>query len=78
MPLPRRVNQMDMEGTRVTPAAFEPMTSRRNRKYDKTSSQRSGNLFSRFGNIGCVIQVLIALVFILVIVGLCSSLAWRV
>ncbi len=70
MPLPRRVNQVDMEGTRVTPAAFEPTTSRRNANRQNVR-QRSGNLFSRFGNIGCAIEVLIALVFILVVIGLC-------
>ncbi|HVN15608.1 MAG TPA: PBP1A family penicillin-binding protein [Anaerolineales bacterium] len=29
MPLPRRVDQIDMDGTRVTPAAYEPTTGRR-------------------------------------------------
>jgi 1A family penicillin-binding protein len=72
MPLPpRRVNQTDIGGTRVTPAAFEPITSPRNRSTQNVKP-RNGNLFSRFGNIGCVVRVLIALVFILVIIGLCS------
>ena len=70
MPLPRRVHPMDMEGTRVTPAAFEPITSRRNRSTQNVKP-RNGNFFSQFGNIGCVIRVLIGLVFILVIIGLC-------
>ena len=69
MPLPRHVYQMDLEGTRVTPAAFEPTTSRQNRNTQNVG-QRSGKLFSRFGNMSCVIRALIALVFILVIVGL--------
>ncbi|HUH96516.1 MAG TPA: PBP1A family penicillin-binding protein [Anaerolineales bacterium] len=69
MPLPRRVNQMDMEGTRVTPAAFEPTTSRRNANRQNVG-RRGGNWFTRFGTIGCVIQTLIALVFLLVILGL--------
>jgi 1A family penicillin-binding protein len=69
MPLPRRVNEIDVEGTRVTSAAFEPTTSRRNANRQNTA-QRNGNWFSRFGNIGCMIQILIALLFILAIVGL--------
>jgi 1A family penicillin-binding protein len=69
MPLPRRVNQVDMEGTHVTPAVFEPTTRPRNANR-RNVRQRSGNLFSRFGTIGCMIRFLITLVFILVIVGL--------
>jgi 1A family penicillin-binding protein len=55
--------------TRVTPAAFEPMTGRRNGNRQNVR-RRSGNWFSRFGIVGCVMQILIALLFILVIVGL--------
>ena len=49
MPLPRRVNQMDMEGTRVTPAAFEPTTRRRNANQQNVR-RRNGNWFPRFRN----------------------------
>ena len=69
LPLPRRVNQMDVEGTRVTPAAFEPVTSPRNRTPQNVHPEKR-NLFFRFGYLGCAIQILIALVFILVVFGL--------
>jgi 1A family penicillin-binding protein len=70
LPLPRRVNQINVEGTRVTPAAFEPVTTPRNRTPPNVRPRRR-NLFFRFGYLGCAIQVLIALVFILVVFGLC-------
>ncbi len=57
------------EKTRVTPAAFEPTTSRRNGNRQNVR-RRSGNWFSRFRIVGCVMQILIAILFILVIVGL--------
>ncbi len=69
MPLPRRVNQVDVEGTRVTPAAFEPTTVLETQS-DKMSGEEAGIGLLEFGTIGCVIQVLIALVFLLVIAGL--------
>jgi 1A family penicillin-binding protein len=70
MPLPRRVTQVDLEGTRVTQAAFEPTTRPRGTP-PAPVQKRSGNIFSRFGNFGCVIQILIALVFVFVVIGLC-------
>ncbi len=57
------------EKTRVTLAAFEPTTSRRNANRQNVQ-RRSGNWFSRFRPIGCAIRVLIALLFILVIISL--------
>ena len=51
------------------PAAFEPTTGHRNGNRQNVR-RRSGNWFSRLGIIGCVIQILIALLFILVIAGL--------
>ena len=57
------------EKTRVIPATFEPTTGHRNANQQNVR-RRSGNWFSRFGTIGCAIQVLIALLFILVIIGL--------
>ena len=69
MPLPRRVNQVDLEGTRVTPAAFEPTTRRRSANRQAVQ-KRNGNWFTRYGTIGCLIQILIAFLFVLVIIGL--------
>ena len=57
------------EITRVTPAALEPTIGRRNANRQAVR-KRSGNWFSRSGTIGCVIRVLIALLFILVIISL--------
>jgi len=48
---------------------FEPTTAVE-RKPAKVGEE-AGNWFSRFGIIGCVIRVLIALLFILVIISLC-------
>src|SRR5258708_33817534 len=70
MPLPRRVSEIDSEGTRVTPAAFEPTTSRRSRTRPKVRLTNR-NLFLRYGVVGCIVQILIGLVFIFVIFGLC-------
>jgi membrane peptidoglycan carboxypeptidase len=70
LPLPRRVNQIDIEGTRVTQAAFEPVTRPRNRNI-QTVQPRSENIFRRFGNFGCILQVLILFLFVFVFVGLC-------
>ena len=57
------------EATRATPAAFEPTTRRRNANR-RNVQKRGGNWFFRFGAVGCIIQILIAILFILVIVGL--------
>src|ERR1700690_1756496 len=68
MPLPRRVNQTDIEGTRVTPAAFEPTSQHRNGGRKKVK-KGSGNFLSGFG---CVIQILIALLFVLLVAVLAA------
>ena len=70
MPLPRRVDEIDTDGTRVTPAAYETRTSRRNGTPPPVPS-RSGMPKFNFRNWGCLIRGLIVIVFILVIVGLC-------
>lgn len=86
MPLPRRVDQIDMDGTRVTPAAYEPATGRRyapTRVPQPPPPPANKPTFSfDFGNIswkdinwrgglGCFFRVLIAVIFITAIVGLC-------
>ncbi len=87
MPLPRRVDETDMDGTRVTRAAYEPAS--RQRPAQAVASQpvsqprqpvppQSGYL-SGFGNInwrgsmGCFLRGLILSVFLFVIVGLCAG-----
>ena len=78
MPLPRRVSETDMDGTRVTPAAFETKTN----PYRTTSPSRpipprrsqagfGSNAINRFRNWGCLVRVLIVALFIMIIVGLC-------
>lgn len=84
MPLPRRVDEIDVEGTRVTRAAYEP-TSRHvplepEGNAADTSSQFN-NLLSRLkipsinwrGNMGCVLRGLIVTTFAVVIFGLCAG-----
>jgi penicillin-binding protein 1C len=76
MPLPRRVDQIDMEGTRVTPAAYGSTTHRPSqaRRY---SSSAPFNFNIDFNNMnwrkgmGCLIRGLIVTAFLMVITGIC-------
>ncbi len=72
MPLPRRVDEIDTGGTRVTPAAYEVKTNRRYASQVPVPP-RSGVPSFEFHSInwGCLLRGLIVLVFILVAVGLC-------
>ncbi|MDD2920896.1 MAG: PBP1A family penicillin-binding protein [Anaerolineales bacterium] len=73
MPLPRRVTELDLEGTRVTPAAYEP-TSRQRPSTPPPPRQRFN--FGRIdwrGSTGCVLRGLIISAFLFVIVGLCAG-----
>jgi membrane peptidoglycan carboxypeptidase len=77
MPLPRRVNEIDMEGTQVTRAAYE---STQNQQYSlppRPQSQptgqprhRSRSNFNWRGNMGCLLRILIALAFVAIVLGL--------
>ncbi len=74
MPLPRHVSELDVEGTRVTPAAFETKTGRRYGTQIPLASRKNGgrkNLDIR--NLGCLLRGLILLVFVMVVIGLCLS-----
>ncbi|HEY2981121.1 MAG TPA: transglycosylase domain-containing protein, partial [Anaerolineales bacterium] len=78
MPLPRRVDEIDMEGTRVTPAAYEPTTNRRPRQQVRQFSNTNPATFSiDLNNInwrksaGCLLRGMIVMAFLFVIVGLC-------
>ncbi len=78
MPLPRRVDQIDLDGTRVTPAAYEPATGQRAAATRITTPPRvsmpSFNLRNiKWRNMGCFLRVLIALAFVAVIFLLCMG-----
>jgi len=69
MPLPRRVDEIDMDGTRVTPAAYEPATNRR-----AVGSSPSFNFKKIWrGNMGCFLRALIVSVFAMLVIGVCSG-----
>ena len=83
MPLPRRVDEIDMEGTRVTPAAYGTTAS--NRRAGATSNttphnnikhhtKKSGFNFRNWRNsLGCFSYGLIISLFVLVFLLLCSG-----
>jgi penicillin-binding protein 1C len=83
MPLPRRVDAIDMDGTRVTPAAYEPATSgrragtaRTHGAYGRAVPSRKPLFFNirNFRNrLGCLSYGLVAALFLLVIVLLCAG-----
>ncbi|MEW6405254.1 MAG: transglycosylase domain-containing protein, partial [Chloroflexota bacterium] len=89
MPLPHRVNEIDLEGTRVTPAAYEPTTDRKLAAARTRISQPPvtttlspsffDTLRARFaaikwrGNLGCFLRGVITMAFIGVVVALCSG-----
>jgi len=78
MPVPRRVSETDMGGTRVTSAAFETKTNPRNTTpppppYRSQTRGNNNSGFNRFKNWGCLLRGLIVGVFLLVIVGLCLA-----
>lgn len=72
MPLPRRVDALDIEGTHVTPAAFEPTTSRRRAVPPRNPSLTGGIPFN-FRNWGCLVRGLIVVAFVFVVIGLCLT-----
>ncbi len=73
MPLPRRVDEIDTEGTRVTPAAFSTRTSPRNGNPPPVPPRSASGFNFNFPamNWGCLIRGLIVVLFIFVIAGLC-------
>src|SRR5512141_138897 len=74
MPLPRRVDQVDLEGTRVTPAAVNVPTGGTTRKpitqrpVTSPPSAAPPTSFNWRGLIGCFVYGLIGLFFVGVIV----------
>ena len=81
MPLPRRVDEIDLEGTRVTRAAYEPTARHVPVEPQQNISSQFGNILSKFkipsinwrGNTGCFLRGLIVMVFAVVIFGLCAG-----
>lgn len=86
MPLPRRVDQIDTDGTRVTPAAFNRPTGSRPpvrvapqvpparppaRPAPRFDLNQTLNDINWRGGMGCFLRLFIAGVFILVVLGLC-------
>jgi 1A family penicillin-binding protein len=69
MPLPRRVDETDLEGTRVTRAAYEPMTGGR----PPAGPPSSFRNFNWRSNAGCMLRGLIFAAFAALIVGLCVT-----
>ncbi|HAV78402.1 MAG TPA: hypothetical protein DCX53_13725 [Anaerolineae bacterium] len=78
MPLPRRVDQLDMEGTRVTPAAYGSTSRPRNTQTRSTSTPRPSqpppkrrtiSLEWLSGSGGCFIRALVFSLFGLVILA---------
>lgn len=79
MPLPRRVNEIDLDGTRVTRAAYEP-TSRQVPpqlpKYlppTEPNTMPRPHFLRRRGAVGCLLRGLIVSLFLLVIAGVMAG-----
>jgi penicillin-binding protein 1C len=81
MPLPRRVEENDLEGTRVTRAAYEPVTSNRPATYVRSAQPEAETSSFKFdfrkinwrSNTGCILRILIFSAFAVLILGLCSG-----
>lgn len=74
MPLPRRVDEIDLNATRVTPAAFEtPSRPLVTRATVPAAGQNKKNKKINKKNLGCLVRGLIIAVFIIVALGLVLS-----
>lgn len=87
MPLPRRVDEIDLDGTRVTRAAYQSAANQRREPKPKPQTppapapasqprtqplhQPSSPILRYFANSGCFLRGLIAMAFLAVISGLC-------
>ncbi len=72
IPLPQRVNETDIEGTRVTPAAFVTQTGPAPSAYHGSSPPGGGAVFRLDPrSAGCLIRSFIVVLFLMVVVGLC-------
>ena len=68
MPLPRRVEELDMGATQVTPSAFKPFTGPTRRV---SSSRRRSPNWLKVG--GCLLRGLILSLFVLIALGLITA-----
>ncbi len=66
MPLPNRVDELDMGGTRVSPAALEKTTG----AYPRRRRGKPGRGFNSRKTFGCLLRGLIVLIFVVVALGL--------
>ena len=76
MPLPRRVDEIDVEGTRVTRAAYEPAprpSAPPPQPPNIPPVQSKISSFFRRENMGCFLRGLIALIFVVVVIGLLAG-----
>ena len=75
MPLPRRVNEIDVEGTRVTRAAYEPTSRQVPPQQTKISTPVTRPPVKKFfrGGMGCFLRGLIVSAFALVVLGLLAG-----
>ncbi len=73
MPLPRRVDERDMEGTRVTRAAYEPTSRQIPPQPQIPPAQKKLSLSNLRGNTGCFLRGLIVMTFVFVVFGLCAG-----
>lgn len=78
MPLPRRVSETDVGGTRVTPAAFDVSITQRGRRVSPrlpgaTRPNAAASLWGRLTSRGCLLQGLILMLFAFAILGLCLA-----
>lgn len=75
MPLPRRVNEIDVEGTRVTRAAYEPTSRQVPPQQTRISTPPTRPpVKKRFrGSMGCFLRGSIAIIFVLVVIGLLAG-----
>ncbi len=87
MPLPRRVDEIDLDGTRVTRAAYQSAANQRREPKPKPQTppapapasqprtqplhQPSSPILRYFADSGCFLRGLIAMAFLAVISGLC-------
>lgn len=70
MPLPRRVHEVDMGGTRVTPAAYQTASQPRPNMITQKKSPGSPTSIDSRGALGCAVYGLIGLFFLSVLIAL--------
>jgi penicillin-binding protein 1C len=83
-PLPRRVDEVDVDATRVTPAAYGSPVVRRGspppayppvprRAYPRPAAPKRGPALSWQRSLGCLLRLFVAALFLLVVAGLAGG-----